>query len=282
MFSELPELSDYYAKLVDTVSQFSFRVSFKSDGDILFDFVKGVADPSKDPQNFTNFANQAVSDFLQANQTTSELGLGIKDDTFDTWIVPTVQAGPLHIRQDEEIVCHFLGKYLDNDCSMFVSSPYLNFTENYQNLILSSKSKQVEIITASPKANGFYTAKDISRFIPHAYVVVERKLFEAIQKMKKSQQIKINEYNKTNWTFHAKGIWCFRNSQSSVAPNHSVVFIGSPNLSQRSTERDLESQLVIETKNKQLIEKFQKVKKKNPKKKQNSNEDSFFESKPQN
>jgi CDP-diacylglycerol---glycerol-3-phosphate 3-phosphatidyltransferase len=62
--------------------------------------------------------------------------------------------------------------------------------------------ENISIITASPEANGFFTAKDLSKNIPRMYSVLEKEFFDKI-----SNQIKINEYNRESWTFHAKGLW---------------------------------------------------------------------------
>lgn len=177
---------------------------------------------------------------------------------FKTWVSPLIQAGPMNVRQDETAVSLFLkeiSRSNNSSSTLSITSPYLNFTEQYKDLILSRSIPNTKIITASPKANGFYTAKDVSKFIPHAYAHVEKKLFDLIEKRETTgvSKIDIYEYNRSDWTYHAKGIWYFSNENF-------VTFIGSPNLSQRSTERDLEAQFMIETTDPKLQSRIKQVK----------------------
>lgn len=161
--------------------------------------------------------------------------------------------GVCDLRHDEEIISQLLT--LDSEeLTHFISSPYLNLTKHYTELILKGKSS-TQILTASPQANGFFTAKDISRMIPTAYSAVEENLYKEIVSKGQEKRISIFEYGRPNWTFHAKGIWT--TFPGETLPSSTVI--GSANLGQRSSERDLEAQLLIVTTNEQLKKKIDEV-----------------------
>ena len=56
------------------------------------------------------------------------------------------------------------------------------------------------------------------------------------------------EYIHPEWTFHAKGLWCYLPSRETP----SLTLIGSPNFGHRSVYRDLEAQVAIVTENAKL------------------------------
>ena len=60
-------------------------------------------------------------------------------------------------------------------------------------------------------------------------------------KNNKSKSVKISEYEKGDWTFHAKGAWVYEKDQD--WPSMSVI--GSSNYSHRSNRRDTEAQLYM-------------------------------------
>jgi CDP-diacylglycerol--glycerol-3-phosphate 3-phosphatidyltransferase len=73
------------------------------------------------------------------------------DKGFDTWVFPTVQMGPLGIRQDEEILLWLL-KQMPKGTDIHLSSPYFNLTPAYEAALLeAANDKNVHILTASPK-----------------------------------------------------------------------------------------------------------------------------------
>jgi CDP-diacylglycerol--glycerol-3-phosphate 3-phosphatidyltransferase len=130
-------VSDYFSKLIDTVSSFSYEV--KSDGQLISN---SSVDLLKNPTLFKERAREAILPFLDPTASTPM-------HSGDTFIFPTIQMGVFSIRQDEE-VCSFLLQNALPNSQLFITSPYLNLTENYKNCILRSKAN-VTILTASPK-----------------------------------------------------------------------------------------------------------------------------------
>lgn len=119
---------------------------------------------------------------------------------------------------------------------------YFNLTPAYANALLSSKAR-FNILTASPKANGFLGAKGIMGHIPACYTYLEHQFFNKVTQANQSFRIRIQEYTRVGWTFHAKGVWVYPSGSSTPT----LTLIGSPNFGHRSASRDLETQLAIVT-----------------------------------
>lgn len=72
----------------------------------------------------------------------------------------------------------------------------------------------LELLTASPAANGFYGAKGVSGLIPTAYSLLEQHTWRRLQRAwarggnATAAQRSLLEYDRAGWEFHAKGIWC--------------------------------------------------------------------------
>jgi len=73
------------------------------------------------------------------------------------------------------------------------------------------KSKQsIQLITSSPKANGFYKAGRVKKYIPGIYRVNELNMlknYNSLPQDKRPADFGIYEYLKGDWTFHGKGAW---------------------------------------------------------------------------
>jgi len=54
------------------------------------------------------------------------------------------------------------------------------------------------------QANGFYNANGAARFIPAAYTLFEKQFYERVQKRGDMNRVRIHEYSRQGWTFHAK------------------------------------------------------------------------------
>ena len=70
----------------------------------------------------------------------------------------------------------------------------------------------VELITASPAANGFFNAKGMSGFIPNAYSLLEQHTWQRLNRAWErdkgsSASHALLEYDRPGWQFHCKGIW---------------------------------------------------------------------------
>ena len=110
---------------------------------------------------------------------------------------------------------------------MKIASGYMNFPNEINELISEFKNP-MELITASPMANGFFNDGAIKSLIPKVYKSMENNLI-------KLSKASVREYAREGWTFHAKGLW-------GECADEYLMGIGSSNYSIRSFTRDTELQ----------------------------------------
>ena len=103
------------------------------------------------------------------------------------------------------------------------------------------------------QANGFQGAKGPAGGIPAAYSLLAKKFYEKLQKANQHNRVSFFEYERTKWTYHAKGLWYY--PPESNLPN--LTLIGSSNFGERSVNRDLEAQICLVTTNRHLQERLQ-------------------------
>ncbi|VIO98050.1 Phospholipase D. Active site motif family protein [Brugia malayi] len=169
------------------------------------------------------------------NAFSKECDLGNRFST-GTRIYPLLQMGIVSINQEFK----FLKKLLsiqNHQLSLTISSGYFNFTDTYIDLISNQNCFEMDVIYASPQANGFYQASGLFGFIPLMYVHISHLFYKIM-----GSTIRMFEYNRPGWTYHAKGLW-IDSKQSSL----SATIIGSSNFGHRSVHRDLEAQFLITT-----------------------------------
>ncbi|ORX53999.1 hypothetical protein DM01DRAFT_1335850 [Hesseltinella vesiculosa] len=249
-------LSDYYAQLLETVGSFSYQLTTRSQ----LTMADNMVDPVKQSRLFKKQARQKLQAFLQEQQDhfANYSNLSRENKHHDTVLFPVIQMGPFGIRQDEQMtlgllnVAHQQGN-LGSPWTIDLTSGYFNFTNQYKRVILNTNA-QFHFLTASPEANGFYRSRGVSRFLPPAYTYIERQFYDQVNRSGKQDSIRIEEYNRPGWTYHAKGLWAYLRDQSLP----SLTMIGSPNFGHRSSHRDLEAQSVIVTSNTSLQEALHK------------------------
>ena len=140
----------------------------------------------------------------------------------------------INYREDEQVFTEILAKLGEKD-RMRLASGYLNLPDEYLNKMSESlrshEALKIELLTASPSANGFYRAGRIKKYIPGVYRVVEEKILKLGHK-----NLSMHEYSNHGWTFHGKGAWLYEDSDDHV----SMSVIGSSNFCYRSNRRDTE------------------------------------------
>ncbi|KAH7295162.1 hypothetical protein KP509_27G035600 [Ceratopteris richardii] len=261
------DLADYLCELVDTIASFSYILDPEG---LLQANVVGI-DPRATPVLFRKELLNALNRLLNPSSTfeskythTADLvdlqgGLWLDGQCANTWVFPTIQIGSLGIYQDELCILWMLENLPARSCVHFASA-YLNLTKEFQAaLIQGSINKCFKIITASPQANGFYGSRGISGLIPKAYSLLEKDFYEqtcknAAEKVFEQCSlhsssnckcgVRLFEYKKPGWTFHAKGMWCYLPDGINL-PN--MTLIGSSNFGFRSRQRDIEAQLFVVT-----------------------------------
>lgn len=87
---------------------------------------------------------------------------------------------------------------------MFLTSGYFNLTQAYMRLVLGAGANY-RILTASPEVNGFFGAKGVAGAIPAAYTHIARQFYEQVCRLGQRERIRLHEYHRAGWSFHAKG-----------------------------------------------------------------------------
>ncbi|KAJ6660387.1 hypothetical protein lerEdw1_017810 [Lerista edwardsae] len=264
-----PEIADFFTELVDAVGD----VSLQLQPDDTVKVMEGMVHPYQgDKMAYCEAANRRVMEVINSaknrqellhtqnvhsNQMAGEIPLskdakaaGDQRPEPDTWIYPLIQMKPFGIRIDE-IVTETLLMEAERGASIYLTTGYFNLTQAYMDLILGTRAKY-QILLASPEVNGFFGAKGVAGAIPAAYVYIEQQFFSEVCCLGQQERIKLQEYFRSGWTFHAKGLWLYLSGSSRPC----LTLIGSPNFGYRSVHRDLEAQIAIVTENKALQQQF--------------------------
>lgn len=163
--------------------------------------------------------------------------------------VPLLQMGPLQIQQETECIPAVMKLANNMRARIDFTTGYFSINPEYAELILKGRF-MIDIITASPKANGFYGSKGISKHLPAAYTWLEKLFWERTLLVPRVNKIVMREWYKPGWTYHAKGIWLY--NADHLAP--AVTLLGSSNFGTRSAHLDLECTMLIDASNSSLIQ----------------------------
>jgi CDP-diacylglycerol--glycerol-3-phosphate 3-phosphatidyltransferase len=157
------------------------------------------------------------------------------------FIFPSLQFNVIGFREDEVTFTELL-KFFQTPGSglqkLQLATGYLNLQKQYLKLI-NNLTAECNILTSSPRANSFYQAGRVKKFIPGLYRVNALNILK--QNKKKGGNISVNEWSHGDWTFHGKGAWIYE--EGSTVPQMTVI--GSSNFSSRSNRRDTEAMLYI-------------------------------------
>ncbi|XP_077980531.1 CDP-diacylglycerol--glycerol-3-phosphate 3-phosphatidyltransferase, mitochondrial-like [Glandiceps talaboti] len=196
------------------------------------------------PINMTQVSPKDNERTMKQHSDNSDLQNIEKEDTL---IFPLIQMGPLGITNDAQATRTLL-ENAENGTHIQLTSGYFNLTESYLDIILNRSKAEYNMLTADPKTNGFYGAKGVAGGIPDAYTYIAKHFYARLCKHNQLHRIRLYEYYRDKWTFHAKGLWYYFPHQ--VLP--SLSLLGSTNFGYRSVKRDLEVQLAIVTVNEEL------------------------------
>ncbi|KAG9285897.1 hypothetical protein G9A89_013322 [Geosiphon pyriformis] len=256
LINNTPSLSKYFADLIETIGFLSYNLPLVPTNAKRPSDKFQIPDPVIHSRLFKEHGYFIMKKFLRKWHTITKTTKKSINDEYDTVIFPVIQMPPLSIRQDEKALISILdtisryGQQKSKEDELFtiiLSSGYLNFSQKYKDKFLEIKAK-LHLLCASPEANSFFRSKGISKYIPQSYTLIEKQFYEEVCRRKKSHLIKISEYKRPGWTYHAKGLWCYINGESWP----SLTMIGSPNYGYRSTNRDLEAEIIVVTTNSSL------------------------------
>ncbi|KAK6478237.1 CDP-diacylglycerol--glycerol-3-phosphate 3-phosphatidyltransferase [Huso huso] len=249
LLQDCAELADFFSELVGAVGD----VSLQLQPDDTVQVKEGMVHPYKgDHSEFCTAASKRIMQVVDLARARQQLSASTTEETQrrqgpgDTLVFPLVQMKPLGIGLDETVTKRLLTEAGD-DSRVFLASGYFNLTRAYMELVLGTRA-DYRILLASPEVNGFFGAKGVAGEIPAAYIHIARQFYSKVCRRGQQNRIRLHEYIRRDWTFHAKGLWYYL--QGSERP--CLTLIGSPNFGYRSVHRDLEAQLAIVTENQGL------------------------------
>lgn len=252
LVDEATELADFCDRLVGTVCRFSFRLGA---GDRLDLDAERVHHPFEGgtSQQFAAEAGRAIQDLFKdrpSPEKESRFSWPVESasSAADTWIFPLVQMGQLGVETDSACTRRIL-ESIPADAEMSLATGYFNLTQDYMDSILNVSRANVHILMAHPSANGFLGAAGFAGGIPSAYTLLASQFYQQVVSGAQQLRIRLWEYQRLGWTFHAKGLWM---SFVGVDSRPCFTLIGSPNFGYRSVYRDLEAQLAVVTVNSKL------------------------------
>lgn len=247
-------LSNFYYQLIEKIQEFSVQVSADNkyhshrNWNIL---------PYQDNMNrFITHAKDSICKFLV--DTATEMRYEMEkirnsNEKVDTWVFPLIEMGQLGIHHDS-IVTENLFIRATSNSRINLTTGYFNLTQSYMDTIATNCPSNFDILMAHPNANGFHGAKGPAGGIPAAYSQISKKFLQKLFETKQNERIKLFEYQRTGWTYHAKGLWYYL--PDSYTPD--LTLIGSSNFGERSVNRDLESQICLVTVNDELRRQLQR------------------------
>uniref|UniRef100_A0A671X889 CDP-diacylglycerol--glycerol-3-phosphate 3-phosphatidyltransferase n=1 Tax=Sparus aurata TaxID=8175 RepID=A0A671X889_SPAAU len=250
------EVADFFSDLVDAVGD----VSLQLQPDDSVNMLEGMVHPYKgNRQDFSAAARQRIMEVVNTAHIRQRLTSrsedsedeGMSEGEDDTWVFPLVQMKPLGIQVDEQVTQRLLTD-AGPDSTVFLTSGYFNLTRAYMRLVLGAGANY-RILTASPEVNGFFGAKGVAGAIPAAYIHIARQFYNKVCRLGQQERVHLHEYHRSQWTFHAKGLWYYLQGQDRPC----LTLIGSPNFGYRSVHRDLEAQIAIVTENEELQSQLQ-------------------------
>uniref|UniRef100_H2YAD9 CDP-diacylglycerol--glycerol-3-phosphate 3-phosphatidyltransferase n=1 Tax=Ciona savignyi TaxID=51511 RepID=H2YAD9_CIOSA len=247
-FSDSAEIVDYFQSIVKTVSSFSFQLL--SDGDVQFSKQCPHHPVTGDLKQYVEHVRKCMQPFSLPycyNENKSESNMSCWNPIY--WFNNFFGKFSSSSVENQFNPANSVKSVNSSESSRtYFTSGYFNITENYSQLILNSRSK-FDILVASPDANGFLGSAGFAGQIPSVYVELTKKFFNQIIEKDKTNDIKIWEYVRPQWTYHAKGLWFY--DKKKELP--SLTMIGSSNYGYRSVNRDFEAQITLVTSNSALM-----------------------------
>ncbi|XP_064644012.1 CDP-diacylglycerol--glycerol-3-phosphate 3-phosphatidyltransferase, mitochondrial-like isoform X2 [Lineus longissimus] len=275
LIRDCPELANFFHGIVDCISSISFQV----DQDNKLHLHEDMDHPFEGPDGGASFratARQRIMDIFPDSCLSFNVDNLTKRDMIndlvsqaddmpvenccdesekDTLIYPLIQMGPLGIRCDEIATKVFL-RTAKKGSRVCLASGYFNLTDDYKDMIVKSSLADYDVLFASPEVNSFYGAPGIAGAVPAVYIQIAKEFYNQVIGCGAENRISLFEYFRDKWTFHGKGLWYYLPGQSLPC----LTLLGSPNFGYRSVNRDLEAQIAVVTRNKELQEQLHEEK----------------------
>lgn len=272
--SDQPELSDYLFELIKVTCSVSYQLSEAHHDRDMFQIVWPKTNASCPPDGSRKSSDQFKSTSHQLYQQFTDRWRQrsiaqtrqphlVDDLQSQVTIFPILQMNPFKINHETCLMIPRLVQLAHEMSSTTRLSAeartrvVLNWTSGYFSLLREYKRQmllsdtRIEIITASPEANGFFQSKGVSQHIPSAYSYLENMFMKDVRKSNKRDQITIGQWRRAGWTYHAKGVWLTQvletgSKEHELTQEECILTtIGSSNYGRRSAERDLECNLLM-------------------------------------
>lgn len=247
-------LSDFYFELIEKVQEFSVQVS--ADNKYYSHPIFHMLPYEEDQKRFVAQANDSICKFFTITADAMKCyneQIRNSNMKIDTWVFPLIEMGQLRVHHDS-IVTENLFLRAIPDSRINLTTGYFNLTQTYMNTIATKCQAVFDILMAHPNANGFQGAKGPAGGIPAAYSQISKNFLKQLVETNQNERIKLYEYQRMDWTYHAKGLWYYL--PGSYMPD--LTLIGSSNFGERSVNRDLESQVCLVTVNDELRRQLQR------------------------
>ena len=220
LFSD-KNITDYYARIQQAVSQISYKVlpdKLSEQGyKLIWPASNPAPQPTERPQEFKASASALLGPLLWPSQQPEDGNIDFETESTDTVVYPLGQFTPLfQVDTSTEIVG--LSKVLQlltrpdfYEASWTFTAGYFNIHPTLKSILLASTSKQGSVITAHPHANGFFGSSGISGNLPPGYTLLASRFLADVYAAGKQNTIILKEWKrgivgeKDGWTYHAKG-----------------------------------------------------------------------------
>ncbi|KAE8224432.1 hypothetical protein CF319_g2672 [Tilletia indica] len=198
--------------------------------------------------------------------------LQAKKEAGDVEIVPLLQLGTVCLTQETDALHLLFSEHLNSNSpsqattktktTVDLTTGYFSPSPSLVHLLLrngargtsTSSSIVLRVLTASPRANGFFGSSFPSGLLPAAYVLLERAFAKRAgeagwrdsrggDEERGQRVLEMRRWEKDDWTYHAKGIWI----TPPAAHNPTITLLGSSNYGRRSAHLDAECTFLIST-----------------------------------
>lgn len=168
---------------------------------------------SLDPRGFQTHAQARLNAFQQAWRASNAVRTrDAVQGGADTFFWPVIQAGVLGLHEEDRGMRLLWDAIAQapkaHNVDVDLTSGYFGLYSAYKQAVIASPAP-VRVIAASPKANGFYGSKGVSRLIPEGYTLLERRFHDAVVRAGREWDgvagVRIQEWERQGWTYHAKG-----------------------------------------------------------------------------
>ncbi|KAI9746453.1 MAG: CDP-diacylglycerol--glycerol-3-phosphate 3-phosphatidyltransferase [Claussenomyces sp. TS43310] len=250
-------ITEYFWNIQHAVSTLSFVLSPDAQGEagyvLTWPASNTAPSPLLDPTNYIKHATALLEPIIKAPPKVTSLKT-------NTSVYPLSQLTQLLMPNTStelpaiKTILKTLSFAAMTDSAWTFTAGYFNPDPSLTQLLVNAKSLHGTVVTASPRANGFYGSTGVSGMLPSAYTLYSRRFLERIHEAGRGNAIILKEWQKGTtgepggWTYHAKGLWI--TMPKGMGP--SLTLIGSSNYTKRSYSLDLEANALIVTQDEDL------------------------------